>query len=68
MEVVVYNKTHWHDTFIINLANHVNEFWFKLSQSAEEVVERLALLTWLYLINDFICKVDIAFDEIHVIH
>ena len=45
MKVIVYNKAHRHDTFIINLTDHVNEFGFELSQCAEEVVECLALLT-----------------------
>ena len=35
MEVIVYNETHRHDAFIINLANHVDEFWFELGQCAE---------------------------------
>ena len=45
MEVVVYNKARRHNTFIVNLTNHVNELGFELSQCAEEIVERLALLT-----------------------
>ena len=68
MEVIVYNETHRHDAFIINLTNHVNEFGFELGQCAEEVVERLTLLTWLQLVNDFIGEVDVALNEIHVLH
>ena len=45
MKVIVYNETHRHDAFIINLTDHVNEFGFELSQCSEEVVECLALLT-----------------------
>ena len=68
MEVIVNNETHRHDAFIINLTNHVNEFGFELGQCAEEVVERLTLLAWLQLVNDFISEVDVALNEIHVLH
>lgn len=45
MKVVVNNNARCHNTFIVNLTNHVDKFGFELSQCAEEIIERLTLLT-----------------------
>ena len=66
MQVVIDDQTHAHDVLIIDLTDHADQLWFKLSKSLKHVTESLAALTRFRLIDHLVREVDIAFDEVHV--
>ena len=67
VEVIVDNQTHRHDSFVIDLRNHVDQLGLQLSQCAEQVIKGLTALAWCRLVNDLICKVDVALNQVHVV-
>ena len=66
MQVVIDDQTHAHDDLIVDLTDHADKFWLKLSKSLEHVAESLTALTWFRLVNHLIREVDVALDKVHV--
>jgi len=52
---------------VIDLPNHTYQLRLQLSQRPVQVIQSITLLSGLRLINDFIRKVDIALDQVHII-
>ena len=67
VQVIVYDKAHAHDAFVINRSNHTNELWLELREGAVHVFHGLALLTRLELIDDLVCEVNVSLDKIHIV-
>lgn len=66
MQVVVNDETHGHDRLIIDLCDHIDQFWLQLGQSPEQVLQCLTDLTRCSPINDLVGEVDVALDDVHV--
>ena len=61
VQVVIHQKAHCHNLLVVNLPDHTDKFGLQLSQSPMQVVQSLALLCRLHLVNDLVGEVYIAF-------
>ena len=67
LKIVIDEQTDSHDALVVDLLNHTGELGPKLHECPMQVVQRVALLGRLHLIDNLVREVDVALHQVHVI-
>lgn len=67
MKIIVDDQTHGQDFFVVDLGDHIDQLGLELSESPEQVIQRITLLAGRRLIDNLVREVDVALDEVHVV-